>query len=374
MRVEQSNTSAVYGDRLIFKLFRRVEQGTNPDLEIGWFFTEKTAYRHVPAIAGYLEYRRDDGTRMSLGILQSFVVNQGDAWNLTLREVERYFERVPAARTPTSLPAGSLLALAEDAPDDQAQHFVGTYLASAELLGRRTAELHLALSTTTGDRAFDPEPYSPEDQRTFSSAALELLEHNLRLLRQQESALPSGIRHEAHRILERGPELERRFRFFAERPLTALRTRIHGDYHLGQVLVSDGDFVIIDFEGEPARPMAERRRKRSPFQDVAGMLRSFHYAAYAPLLGASSTAVTRPLDTFGPWAYLWQNWVSAAFLRSYLVTARSAPFVSRDPQELATILEAHLLDKAVYELSYELNNRPSWVRIPLNGVAQLIAE
>jgi trehalose synthase-fused probable maltokinase len=376
MRAEQSNSSVVYGDRLVLKVFRRVEQGINPDLEIGWFLTENTAYRNVPLMAGYMEYRGDDGTRMILGILQSFVANQGDAWEFTLQEVQRYLKGIPATEVShvPELPGRSVLALAERSIPDEWQQFFGTYLDSAQLLGRRTAELHLALSKAVGNPAFDPEPYSPLDQRAFCKGALHLLRRNLRLLRQQEPTLPADIHDEAQKVLDSGPELERRFRCFEGRDLTALRTRIHGDYHLGQVLVSGDDFVIIDFEGEPARPLADRRRKQSPLQDVAGMLRSFHYAAYAPLVGAWPSAMSLSMNTFGPWAYFWQMCVSAAFLHSYFATARSAPFVSRDPQELAAILEVHLLEKAVYELGYELNNRPAWVRIPLSGIAQLAAE
>lgn len=374
MRAEQSNSSVVYGDRLVLKLFRRVEEGTNPDLEIGWFLTEKTGYQNVPPVAGYLEYKGDDATRMSLGMLQSFVPNQGDAWEFTLRTAARYFERVQLERNhPPEAPRRSLLPLAADAIPQQPQRLIGEYLASARLLGERTAELHLALSSSRGDPAFDPEPYSQLDQRAFCESALGLLRRNLQLLGQQKSSLPVDIRPRAQEVLDSEPELEQRFRRFEDRALTGLRTRIHGDYHLGQVLVSGDDFVLIDFEGEPARPLAYRRRKQSPLQDVAGMLRSFHYAAYAPLLGAGPQAATMsPLTTFEPWAYFWKTWVSAAFLHSYLATARSAPFLSGDSQEVVTILEAHLLEKAVYELGYELNNRPSWVRIPLRGIAQLI--
>jgi trehalose synthase-fused probable maltokinase len=374
MRAEQSNTSVVYGDRLVLKLFRRVEEGINPDLEIGRFLTEKTDYRHVPLLSGYLEYAGDNGSSMSLGMLQSFVPNEGDAWEFTLQEVERYFERNRSqASSPPDVPAKSLLDLAADAIPEQPRQLIGWYLDSAQLLGKRTAELHVALSSSRGGSAFNPEPYSQADQRAFCDGALGLLQRNLRLLRQQKSSLPVDIHDQAQQVLDSEAELEGRFRHFEDRALTGLRTRIHGDYHLGQVLVSGDDFVLIDFEGEPARPLAERRRKQSPLQDVAGMLRSFHYAAYAPLLGArpQSAAASLSLDTFRPWAYFWKNWVSAAFLHSYFATAGAASFLSGDREEVAMILEAHLLEKAVYELGYELNNRPSWVRIPLSGIAQL---
>jgi len=374
MRVEQSNSSVVYGDRLILKLFRRLDHGINPDLEIGRFLTENTGFRNLPLIAGYLEYR-GDGPAMTLGILQNFVPNQGDAWGFTLPQVRRYFERVGAAALAPapSLPAGSLWTLAGQAVPADWRERVGPYLRSAALLGRRTAELHLALSTPTGNPQFAPEPYSPADQRAFADRALDLLHRNLGLLARQAAALPADVRRQAGAVLDRASGLQRRFQALEGRPLTALRTRIHGDYHLGQVLVSGDDFFIIDFEGEPARPLPERRRKQSPVQDVAGMLRSFHYAAYAPLLGDVPGGAPLSFDTFDRWAYAWQMWVSLEFLRAYLATAGAAAFLPRDPAETALLLDLHLLEKAVYELGYELNNRPSWVRIPLSGIAQLAA-
>ncbi len=374
MRAEQSNTSVVYGDRMVLKLFRRVEQGINPDLEIGTFLTEKTSYRNVPPLAGYLEYHGDNGTRMSMAMLQGFVRNQGDAWEYTKRKVANYFEGLrPQAGNLPSMPSSSLIELAANRIPEDAKQRIGDYIGSAQLLGKRTAELHLALSSGQGDPAFDPEPYATQDQQAFSERASALMQSNLRLLRRQQPGLPTDVQPLAQQVLEMERELEQRFRSFADSQLSALRTRIHGDYHLGQVLVSGDDFVIIDFEGEPARPLAERLRKQSPLQDVAGMLRSFHYAAYAPLLGAApeSTAAPLQLETFRPWAYFWKTWVSAVFLHSYFATAQSAPFLPRDRRESATILEAHLLEKAVYELGYELNNRPSWVRIPLSALVQL---
>ncbi len=288
MRAEQSNTSVVYGDRMVLKLFRRVEQGLNPDLEIGSFLTEKTSYRNVPPLAGYLEYRGDNDTRMSMAMLQGFVRNQGDAWEYTKQKVAAYFEGIrPRVGKVPNTPSSSLLELAENTIPAEAKQLIGDYIGSAELLGRRTAELHVALSSGQGDAAFDPEPYAKQDQQAFSERASALMQSNLRLLRRQQAGLPAEVQPLAQQVLDMQPELEQRFRSFADRKLSALRTRIHGDYHLGQVLVSGNDFVIIDFEGEPARPLAERRRKQSPLQDVAGMLRSFHYAAYAPLLGAA---------------------------------------------------------------------------------------
>ena len=371
LRAEQSNSSAVFGDRLVLKLYRRIEEGINPDLEIGAFLTEKSGFRHLPLLAGSLAYVRDGGVPASMAMLQAFVANQGDAWEFTLRAVGEYYGRVPsqgsAAAHVSTLP---VIELAPHAAPAEMERLLGDYLPSARLLGRRTAELHLALAASSGDPAFDAEPYSLRDQEEFRDRALALLHNSFRLLRQHADSLPPEVQAEARRVLDREAVLENQFASFSERPLHALRTRIHGDYHLGQVLVSGSDFMIIDFEGEPARSLAERRGKRSPLQDVAGMLRSFHYAAYAPLLGAAGANLD--IRAFGAWAKLWQRWISATFLQAYLATAAAGQFLPQDRRELRAILDAHLLEKAVYELGYELNNRPTWVRIPLDGIAQLL--
>jgi maltose alpha-D-glucosyltransferase/alpha-amylase len=184
--------------------------------------------------------------------------------------------------------------------------------------------------------------------------------------------MPDPVRRKANTVLSLEGNARQHFQRFAGRKLSAMLTRIHGDYHLGQVLFTGDDFVLIDFEGEPARSLEERRQKRSPLQDVAGMLRSFHYAAYAPLLQSTGQGLDEDLQALGRWAYYWQKSVSAAFLKTYLEVSRDAQFIPQSREELAFLLDAYVLDKAVYELGYELNNRPSWLRIPLEGIAQLL--
>ena len=218
---------------------------------------------------------------------------------------------------------------------------------------------------------------SEAEQKAFAISAMKLVTANFSLLRQYKLRQPKGdllepIQREADRVLSLESTALQRFQHFGERILAAELTRIHGDYHLGQVLFTGSDFVLIDFEGEPARTLEERRKKRSPLQDVAGMLRSFHYAAYAPLLQQARS--DEELRFFGPWAYYWQKWVSAAFLKRYLEASRNAQFVPQSREELELLLDAYILDKAVYELGYELNNRPSWVRIPLEGISQLLRD
>ena len=377
MKAEQSNSSIVYGQRLILKIFRRVEVGINPDLEIGLFLTDHTLFRNIATVTGHLEYVSRQGTRTSLGILQAYVANQGDAWEFTLKAVTQYYERArqSGALAGSEIPRESILALAAQPVPALVRQRIGPYLESAALLGRRTAELHLALSSAREDPAFIPQPLSEAEQQTQATSAMDLLATNLGLLRRLKVGMSAHLRAEADKVLDLENQARQRFRTFHERELSIAFTRIHGDYHLGQVLFTGTDFVIIDFEGEPARSLTERRRKRSPLQDVAGMLRSFHYAAYAPLLQqATGAEVNERVKALGPGAYYWQIWVSAIFLGTYLEVAQDAPFIPRSREDLALLLDAYILDKAVYELGYELNNRPTWVQIPLEGISQLLLD
>jgi maltose alpha-D-glucosyltransferase/alpha-amylase len=376
MKAEQSNSSVVYDQRLVLKVFRRVEPGLNPDLEICSFLTERSSFRNVPPVAGYFEYADDDGTRLSLGLLQAYVANQGDAWQFTLRALADYYAKArqvgPLATAET--PPQSILTLSGEAIPDVARRQIGSYLDSAALLGRRTAELHMALSSVSESapqkQHFSPQPFSEAEQQALVNSATELLTSNFDLLRLHKDEIPDPIRREAEKVLKLEERTRRRLQLLLPLKPSAMLTRVHGDYHLGQVLVTGTDFVIIDFEGEPARSLAERRKKRSPLQDVAGMLRSFHYAACSPLLGQATDQVV----ILGDWAQYWQKWVSVSFVKAYLQVARKSCFIPGRRAELALLLDVYLLEKAIYELGYELNNRPSWVGIPLGGISELLQD
>ena len=376
MKAEQSNSSVVYANRLVLKLFRRLEEGLNPDLEIGSFLTERTEFRNVPLLAGHLEYVSNEGERITLGILQGYIPNHGDAWQYTLKALAAYYEQAQSAAGTRlgKLPHAPILALAEREVPPDAKQRIGSYLESARLLGVRTAQLHVALSTSRDQPAFAPEPFTGANQRELVKSALDLIARTFQSLRRQSERLSQGVREEASKVVKLEEGLRQRVHLLEGFKISAMRTRIHGDYHLGQVLFTGDDFVIIDFEGEPARPLSERRNKNSPLQDVAGMLRSFHYAAYAPLLGEiTGPQVTQErLNALDVWAQYWQTWVSTTFLKSYLRTSGSACFVPQSREELAVLLDAFVITKAVYELGYELNNRPSWLRIPLQSVSKLV--
>jgi maltose alpha-D-glucosyltransferase/alpha-amylase len=331
--LEQSNNSVAFGERLIMKVYRRLEEGENPDLEVGRFLTDR-GFPSIPPVAGSLEYRYDSRRSGTLAMIQGYVPNQGDAWAYTLAQLERYFEH------PTAL---------------------ADYLERVALLGRRTAELHLALASDPDDPAFAPVSSTMLDQRSAYQSVRSQATQALTLLRR---ALPPAVQPEARLVVDLEGELLGRLRALLQRPITASRIRTHGDYHLGQVLWTGGDFVIIDFEGEPARPLAERRLKRWPQRDVAGMLRSFDYAVNTAL-----RARKRADPALGR---RWLEEVTAAYLAAYYERAAGAGFLPTDETGRSVLLDTFLLEKALYEVRYELNNRPDWVGIPLRGILNLM--
>jgi len=373
---EQTNTSVVYGDRFKLKLFRRLEEGVSPELEIGRFLTEKESFPYAPLVAGVLEYRhRRRGELVTLGILHEYIPNEGDGWGYTLDSLRRYFERVlahPGVEAP--LPRGSsFVDISEEALPPIAQEIIGPYLVSAQLLGQRTAQLHLTLASAVDDPNLVPELFSVTYQRSLCHGMRGFASQVLKLLRQRLKQLPDEVKADARNVLSLEDTIMGCFQDLAKRKITGMRVRCHGDYHLGQVLYTGSDFVIIDFEGEPARHLRERRIKRSPLGDVAGMIRSFHYAAYATLRGQASTILrTEDLPVLEEWAQSWYLWVSATFLKSYLQFVADIPILPHNRDEVKTILDAYLLYKAIYEVNYELNNRPDWVGLPLQGIMQML--
>ena len=378
MHAEQSNSSIAYGDRLILKVFRRLDEGINPDLEIGAFLTE-AGFAHIPPVGGFLEYRKGEGDPITLGILQGFIRSEGDAWSFTLDALSRYYARVSTHAgelRPEAFPENNLWERLGQAPHPEERGLIGTYLEAVGLLGRRTAELHLALASYEGSQAFAPEPFSPVYQRSLYQSMRNMAAQTYQLLGERLPALPEALQQEARKVQALEAQVLERFRPVLERKITALRTRVHGDYHLGQVLYTGSDFVIIDFEGEPARPMSERRNKRSPLRDVAGMLRSFHYAAYGALMGRIGTTTVRleDLPAMEPWADRWYATVSSVFLKTYLEVVAHAPFLPQAWEELMILLDAYQLEKAIYEMAYELNNRPDWLRIPVRGILHMLAD
>jgi len=370
---EQSNTSILYGDRFILKVLRRQEPGLNPDAEIGRYLTDKAKFDRIPPFAGSIEYEGvADAEPFVLAMLQGFVVNEGDGWKWTVEELDRYFETSASERFPENISAelGDPLWLSERPVFQDARDHVGIYLESAATLGRRTAELHLALASPTDDPAFAPEPLSATDQQTLLAALREHASRVFETLKERLPYLPDEAVEMAAAVLSRRTRILDHFEAVGPEPLRTRRIRVHGDYHLGQVLKVRTDFVILDFEGEPARPLAERRSKQCPLKDVAGMLRSFSYAAYSSLINFT-TRHGGDLARTEPWARLWERCVAAEFLRAYREAAHGADFLPPGIDDFRKLLDIFLVDKALYEVRYELNARPAWLRIPLMGIMSL---
>jgi trehalose synthase-fused probable maltokinase len=318
LHAEQSNTSLRFGDALILKLFRRLQFGANPDVEIGWFLTEHTAFDGTPPVAGSLTYVSPSGEEAALALLQRFEPNRGDAWTTTLARVASVLEGAEVAST----------------------------LPSIRRLGATTAELHVALASGTGD--FAPETITLLDVVGWERA----LEAEIGVVAEALGAQGISVDIDALRRRAMGlSALE-----------GSLKTRHHGDFHLGQVLErDDGGYVIIDFEGEPSRPLALRREKRSPLRDVAGMLRSFDYARNAALRSSSVGSGAAGLGA------KWYQAAREAFVEAYLGVVGAQPGLV--PADVDAPLAALELEKAAYEVLYELNNRPDWLPIPLAAFA-----
>jgi maltose alpha-D-glucosyltransferase / alpha-amylase len=376
-KAEQSNSSIVYGDRLILKFFRRLDAGPNPDLEIARFLTARN-FPYMPPLAGALEYRSRNEESITVGMLTSFVPGCKDAWEFTLDTLGRFYERVrtePVAGAKallvntgpmTRLPAGQI--------PPQAAEMIGTYLESARLIGERTAALHQVLASETEDRDFAPEPFTAHGQRSLYQSMRNLARHNFQLLSQRLKSLPVDVQAQSVQVLSLESQILTRFRAIYERRLDAARIRYHGDYHLGQLLYTGKDFLIIDFEGEPSLPIGERRLKQSPLRDVAGMIRSFHYAAYAAVQKQADLGTLQPgqRKELEGWARFWSRWVSVVFYSTYCQAAAGAAFLPANHADLQLMMDAFLLRKAVYELGYELNNRPGWAWIPLQTILELV--
>ena len=367
---EQSNTSIIYGNKYILKLYRRLQAGDNPDVEIPRFLTDVAGFNNIPAYLGSL--RTEDGT--TLGFLQAFAPNQGDGWEWMQEELTRFYESVSNCPVPANVgEVAGFVGTASVAPE--VREHTPHSLDAAALLGRRTAELHLALATETGDNSFCAEAFTANELAADSARIHAQIVSALDAVKQHLTQVPQDVTEQAAALLSQRKELlDHANKIATASPYRfGRRIRIHGDYHLGQVLRSKDDFLIVDFEGEPARPLEERRRKQSPLRDVAGMMRSFSYAAFAALELHRQRHPESPV-ALDSWAIAWERAACAAFLASYREVVAANPELIPQPEQAQALLLAFLLEKALYELLYELNNRPSWLRIPLNGVLSLLRE
>ncbi len=353
VQAQSSNTTVTLGSRLFLKGYRRVRPGVNPELEMGRFLTSVAHFKHCVPLAGALEYVDAGGTAATLALLQGFVPNQGDGWTYTLDYLVRHLEERRGATAPA------------------AEDLHGAYLSLVQVLGARTAELHCALAQRSSDAAFDPEPAVDADFERWAQAVRADARTTLELLADRRAQLPAPCGEPADRVLAAKERLVERATRAAAPAQGMLKTRYHGDYHLGQVLLANNDFILIDFEGEPARPLAERRSKHSALRDVAGMLRSFDYARWGALERASHPAETDAvLDSL---AAEWERAARKAFLEAWTAGTRAGGLYAASDDALR-VCKLFELEKALYELRYEIQNRPAWARIPLLGILTLLGD
>jgi maltose alpha-D-glucosyltransferase/alpha-amylase len=343
---QSSNTTVRVGEQFFLKIYRKLQPGVNPELEIGRYLTEVAHFPNIVPVAGAVEYRSHDGTVMTLALLQAFVMNQGDGWDYTVNYLVRFLED---RRTGAPLP--------EDAH--------GLYLALMKTLAIRTAELHVALSRPSTDPAFSPEPITASDIETWRYHALTEAGKTLDLLANNTMQLSPEVAAGAESLLKRRALLLRRIEASAATVPKGIKTRRHGDYHLGQVLVRRNDFILVDFEGEPGRTLPERRIKHSPLTDVAGMLRSFAYAHRAATLRNPQVAAQN--GRLEPHLEKWEQQTRQTFITAYDDVAR-ANGLYESLEAVRPLLELFEIEKALYEVRYELGNRPDWASIPLRSL------
>jgi len=367
---QHASAAIRYGDRYLLKFFRRFDEDVSPELEMARCLNAR-APGLAPEVVGAIELTRRRAGRSTLAVLQAYVPNEGTAWVHAQEELRRYFERVLSRHRegpPPETPPRAAMAAARVDPPPAIRDVMGSYLDLASLLGRRTAAMHLALASNPDDPAFAPEPWTTLDRRSKYQSMRNIVGKTLRELRGSLTRLPNRALRAAHLLTDAPERVQRVFEPLLTRRLAGLRIRTHGDYHLEQALFTGKDFVLIDFEGPPLE-LAERRRKHSPLRDVAGMIRSFHFAALTAWL---DNVVVREEDRelAAPWADAWHRWVSRAFLAAYLDATDGAAFMP-GPEETALILDTHLLEKAFAELRDELDRCAESVLIPLAAIAEL---
>jgi maltose alpha-D-glucosyltransferase/alpha-amylase len=382
-RSARINTAVIYGESFILKMFRRVEEGVNPDLEVGRYLSARGEFGGATPVAGFIEYRRRGSEPITLGILHKFVANQGTAWQYTLDQLSQFFEKVvvlPHDQLPPPVPPISESEIPETDPRiHSSRELIGPYLDSARLLGVRTAELHLALAANRVDPDFAPEPFGKLYQRSLYQSLRNLTGRLCDRMHQLRMYLPPTARPMAEEIIANQDTILQRFRAVLDPTLVGRRIRCHGDYHLGQLLFTGKDFAVIDFEGETARPIGERRVKRSPLHDVATMIRSLDYAVQSVLLGVSderghSPGLIRPEDrpALETWATCWYAHVTREFVAAYFEAVEPAGLMPRTLTASFNLLELFLLEKSLLQIDAELTERRDLVEIPLRGAVRLL--
>jgi trehalose synthase-fused probable maltokinase len=373
MGLEQSNTSIIYNDAFVLKIFRRIYVSTNPDYEISRFLTERMNFKSSPAYTGSINLALPEGN-ITLGLMQELVSNQGDAWKFMLEEIDVVFSNLKNKKINIDkLPGISLfkrLKINEIPPE--IIDWVGLSLfLRLQTLAKRTAEMHIALGSDIHDTAFTPTTYNGDYTVWLKNRMLYQFQNRLNIIENSLHKLDGLALDLAHQFLENKKLVRKHFVDFDWTKMKSERIRIHGDYHLGQILVNGDDFYLLDFEGEPESTIRDRKVKQPPLKDVAGLFRSFHYAIYATIFN-NKDKYPFEQETLFKAAELLFNYFVGVYLETYIEKAQSGNLNIGYNHEIDFLLKYCLIEKAVYELGYELNSRPRWAVIPLRGIQSIM--
>ncbi|MDX1386156.1 MAG: maltose alpha-D-glucosyltransferase, partial [bacterium] len=373
---EQANTLIIFGKTFVLKIFRQLEWGTNPEIEM-YKFLNSHKFKQIPQLAGTIDFRQGKQKPVTLCLLLGYVDHQSSAWDYTLDSLGQFFDSALATEMKAGqvpVPKGSLFKISQGEPTDLARDLLGGYLPSVNRLGEVTVQLHRTLAGDPQDELFAPEPFDPHYQRSLYQSIRGLCNRTLKTLRKELNLVPKETRPLVEKVLKNENKIMKNLDRLLEDTIEAVRIRCHGDFHLGQVLYTGKDFVIFDFEGEPTRHWSARKLKRSPLKDVAGMLRSFHYALHAALQSDRFREIQKPEQRtlLEAWGRYWYAWVGASYLRAYLQGDPHGDLFPKVPQQQQTLLRAGMIEKCLYEIAYELEHRPHWLQIPLQGMAQLL--
>jgi len=378
LSAEQSNTALIYDNKYFLKFYRKVDRAINPDLEITKFLSEKAKFSYIPAFVGAVQWQYSSNA-IVLGMMQEMVENNGDAWEYMLDRLTAFNERILSKHranlpSPSELRGSFTSPVSYDLlPDDMKELLDASVAERVRLLGVRTGEMHIALASGIDVPDFKPEEFSLHYQRSLYSSFQTLVRATFQSQVRNLRKLPDNVKKEAEEVLAMKDQILDTFKRIYQKKFDVVKIRIHGDYHLGQVLFTGKDFIILDFEGEPARSYSERRLKRSPLRDVAGIIRSLHYAAYGGLF-LNDQVRQEDMAKLLPFAEQWYHYMSGFFMQAYLETVHGSDFIPRDKDDLDVMLQTYILEKAIYELGYELNSRPDWVIIPLRGIKAIMAK
>ncbi|MCK8479913.1 maltokinase N-terminal cap-like domain-containing protein [Psychroserpens algicola] len=374
MGMEQSNTSIVYNEKYVLKFFRRIYADRNPDYEMSRFLSDKKDFKNTPAYLGSIQIKDQENINITIGLMQEMVENQGDAWEYMLTEFHKVFsnleyKKIDISKLPRTEDFGRLQIT--DVPPEIIDWVGLNVFTKIQTLAERTAEMHIALGSEFEDTAFTPTHFNGDYTVWLKNRLLYQFQNRLNTIENSLHKLDGLALELAHEFLDKKNEIRKRFVNFDWTKLKGERIRVHGDYHLGQVLVKDDDFYILDFEGEPESTIRDRKVKQPPLKDVAGLFRSFHYAIYATIFNNIELYKQEQNHLFEAGEVLYQ-YLKGVFLGTYIIKIQEANLNIGYNQERIFLLKYAMLEKAVYELGYELNSRPRWAVIPLKGISNII--